>query len=86
LLNLLADSQPNAQIVTHSAIFDFWPAIRHALRATPHGEQPQSIEEYERETGKVAKDRQVELLKEHWQGADITFKNNGTLKARGYND
>ncbi|KAG1746990.1 hypothetical protein EDD22DRAFT_918099 [Suillus occidentalis] len=25
-------------IVTHNAIFDFWPQTRYALKATPHGE------------------------------------------------
>jgi len=53
------------RIVNHSAIFDFWPAVRHALRTTPHGEKPMSVEEYERETGKVAKDRKIELLKDY---------------------
>ncbi|KAG2738173.1 hypothetical protein P692DRAFT_20842110 [Suillus brevipes Sb2] len=28
-------------------------------RATPHGEKPESVEEYERRTGKVAKERQM---------------------------
>jgi sulfonate dioxygenase len=51
------------RVVTHSAIFDFWPATRHALRATPHGERPQSVEDYERQTGEVAKDRQIEIFK-----------------------
>ncbi|KAL0562745.1 hypothetical protein V5O48_019334, partial [Marasmius crinis-equi] len=31
------------RVVTHSATFDFWPATRHALRATPHGERPLSV-------------------------------------------
>jgi len=53
----------NTQIVNHLGIFDFWPVVRHALRTTPHGEKPLSVEEYERETGKVAKDRKIELLK-----------------------
>ncbi|KAG1761487.1 hypothetical protein EDD22DRAFT_895786, partial [Suillus occidentalis] len=35
----------------------FWPQTRHALRATPHGEKPESVEE-ERRTCKVAEDRQ----------------------------
>ncbi|KAG1733569.1 hypothetical protein EDD22DRAFT_926244 [Suillus occidentalis] len=26
------------RIVTHNAIFDFWPQTRYALKATPHGE------------------------------------------------
>jgi len=52
------------RIVTHSATFDFWPATRHALRATPHGEKPTSVEDYERQTGKEAKDRQLEIWKQ----------------------
>lgn len=48
------------QVVTHSATFDFWPAMRHALRATPHGEKPRSVAAYERETGKMVKDGGVE--------------------------
>lgn len=72
------------QVVTHSATFDFWPATRHALRATPHGEKPTSVEEYER-SGKVAKDRQIEIWEQ--QGLDVGNPNaNGTNKPRGYND
>ncbi|KAF7986465.1 hypothetical protein HWV62_31247 [Athelia sp. TMB] len=71
------------RVVTHSATFDFWPATRHALRATPHGEKPQSVADYERDTGKVAKDRLAEILKE--QGVDASASI-GTSKARGYND
>ncbi|KAI0077089.1 alpha-ketoglutarate-dependent sulfonate dioxygenase [Panus rudis PR-1116 ss-1] len=71
------------RVVTHSATFDFWPATRHALRATPHGEKPISVEEYERD-GKVAKDRQIEIWKQ--QGVDVGPTSNGTSKPRGYND
>jgi sulfonate dioxygenase len=39
-------------------LFGFWRQTRHALRGTPHGESPESLEEYERRTGKVAKERQ----------------------------
>ncbi|KAJ3887273.1 alpha-ketoglutarate-dependent sulfonate dioxygenase [Lentinula edodes] len=71
--------------VVHSATFDFWPATRHALRATPHGEKPTSVEDYERQTGKVAKDRQLEIWKQ--QGLDTqTNGKNYSTKARGYND
>ncbi|KAG1841980.1 hypothetical protein C8R48DRAFT_564602, partial [Suillus tomentosus] len=28
------------RIVTHTATFDSWPHIRHALRVTPRGEKP----------------------------------------------
>ncbi|KAJ4477359.1 alpha-ketoglutarate-dependent sulfonate dioxygenase [Lentinula aciculospora] len=73
------------RVVVHSATFDFWPATRHALRATPHGEKPTSVEDYERQTGKVAKDRQLEIWKQ--QGLDVTANGkNHNLKARGYND
>ena len=78
------------QIVTHSATFDFWPAIRHALRATPHGEKPTSVEDYERQTGKEAKDRQLEIWKQQGITAvdddqqNVVKSKSG--KARGYND
>ena len=49
-------------MTTHSAIFDFFPERRHALRATPHGEKPLSVQDYEK-GGKVAKDRQKEIWK-----------------------
>jgi sulfonate dioxygenase len=73
------------RIVTHSATFDFWPQVRHALRATPHGERPTSVKDYESQTGKVAKDRQLEIWK--IQGVDAQdFKPKVNSKARGYND
>ncbi|EAU85551.1 alpha-ketoglutarate-dependent sulfonate dioxygenase [Coprinopsis cinerea okayama7 len=76
------------RVVTHSATFDFWPATRHALRATPHGERPLSVEAYEKQYGKEAKDRQLEIWKQ--QGIEkpqATGTQNGTapVKAR-YND
>lgn len=73
------------RVVTHSATFDFWPATRHALRATPHAERPLSVEEYERITGKEAKDRQIEIWRQ--QGIEDP-RQNGTAKVRprGYND
>ncbi|KAG6900833.1 hypothetical protein C0993_000152 [Termitomyces sp. T159_Od127] len=72
------------RIVTHSAIFDFWPATRHALRATPHGEKPTSVADYERETGKEAKDRQLVLWEQ--QGIKVERNTSGLSKKRGYND
>ncbi|KJA26229.1 hypothetical protein HYPSUDRAFT_133277 [Hypholoma sublateritium FD-334 SS-4] len=73
------------RVTVHSATFDFWPATRHALRATPHGEKPTSVEDYERETGKEAKDRQVEIWKQ--QGVEVQLNTKPkTAKARGYND
>ncbi|KAH9944835.1 TauD-domain-containing protein [Amylocystis lapponica] len=52
--------------------FDFWPHVRHALRATPHGEKPLS----------VAKDRQQEIWAQ--LGASASVASNG--RPRGYND
>ncbi|KAG1884829.1 uncharacterized protein F5891DRAFT_1202392 [Suillus fuscotomentosus] len=72
------------RIVTHTATFDFWPHTRHALRVTPRGEKPESVEDYERRTGKVAKDRQIEIWKE--QGIEIPQSKKGLSRARGYND
>ncbi|KAH7927940.1 TauD-domain-containing protein [Leucogyrophana mollusca] len=72
------------RIVTHSATFDFWPQTRHALRATPTGEKPESVEDYERRTGKVAKDRQIELWKQ--QQIEVPQAKKGASRARGYND
>lgn len=72
------------RVVTHSATFDFWPHTRHALRATPHGERPTSVADYE-STGKVAKDRQLEV----WRAAGVELPdtaNLGKQAARGYND
>ncbi|KAE9405218.1 TauD-domain-containing protein [Gymnopus androsaceus JB14] len=72
------------RVVVHSATFDFWPATRHALRATPHGEKPTSVEDYERQTGKTAKDRQLEIWKQ--QGLEAQTSKNHNSKTRGYND
>ncbi|KAG1736370.1 hypothetical protein EDB19DRAFT_1721989 [Suillus lakei] len=72
------------RIVTHTATFDFWPQTRHALRATPHGEKPESVEDYENRTGKVAKDRQIEIWKQ--QGIEVPQSKKGLSRARGYND
>lgn len=52
-----------AQVVTHAATFDFFPARRHALRVTPHAERPLSVAQYEERTGKKAFDRQKEIWK-----------------------
>ncbi|KAH6909157.1 alpha-ketoglutarate-dependent sulfonate dioxygenase [Coprinopsis sp. MPI-PUGE-AT-0042] len=77
------------RVTTHSATFDFWPATRHALRATPHAERPLSVEAYEQQYGKQAKDRQIEIWRQ--QGVEVTSSSNGPsngtapTKAR-YND
>ncbi|KAL5521618.1 hypothetical protein ACEPAF_2366 [Sanghuangporus sanghuang] len=76
------------RIVTHSATFDFWPHRRHALRATPHGERPLSVAQYEQKTGKKAKDWQKEIWKslgvsDPLEKARSAGANGGP---RGYND
>lgn len=73
--------------MTHSATFDFWPATRHALRATPHGEKPTSVADYEKQTGKQAKDRQLAIWEQ--QGISLPAQQDaagGATKKRGYND
>lgn len=73
--------------MTHSATFDFWPATRHALRATPHGEKPTSVADYEKQTGKQAKDRQLAIWEQ--QGISLPGQQDatgGATKKRGYND
>lgn len=74
-------------MVTHSATFDFWPETRHALRATPHGEKPTSVADYEKQTGKQAQDRQVAIWKQ--KGIIMDKSENKlaqVLTKRGYND
>jgi sulfonate dioxygenase len=75
---------PCIKVVTHSAIFDFWPATRHALRATPHGERPISVADYERTTGKRARDRQLDLWER--QGVVLPEQKKDLPQGRGYND
>ena len=70
------------QIVTHSATFDFWPHVRHALRATPHGERPLSVEAYEKQTGKTARDRQLVI----WEQQGLPLPQTDTTVSRGYTD
>ncbi|KAI0833610.1 hypothetical protein BC628DRAFT_36102 [Trametes gibbosa] len=72
------------RIVTHSATFDFWPHTRHALRATPHGERPTSVADYERATGKAARDRQLVIWER--EGLALPSHNGSGTAARGYSD
>jgi len=39
------------------------------MRTTPHGERPISVADYERTTGKPARDRQLEL----WERLDVVL-------------
>jgi len=64
------------RVVTHSATFDFYPAKRHALRVTPHGERPLSTKTYINKFGKQPKDRE--------EGKVASKKANGV--SLGYND
>ena len=74
--------------MTHSATFDFWPHRRHALRATPHGERPLSVAQYEEKTGKKAKDRQQEIWKALGVADPLEKSRNAGANGgpRGYND
>ena len=74
---------PRAQIVTHSATFDFFPHVRHALRATPHGERPLSVAEYEAQAGKAARDWQ----QDEWAKLGVEARPTPSAnRPRGYND
>lgn len=84
-MSFLSQRDFSLQVVTHSATFDFWPGTRHALRATPHGEKPTSVEDFEHQTGKEAKDRQLEIWKQQGITVDQNVKSKSG-KARGYND
>ncbi|KAI0749662.1 TauD-domain-containing protein [Daedaleopsis nitida] len=83
--------QPNSiafwdnRIVTHSATFDFFPHSRHALRATPHGERPTSVADYEAAKGAPARDWQ----REQWARQGIALASEpgaAASRPRGYND
>ncbi|KAI0707254.1 TauD-domain-containing protein [Earliella scabrosa] len=81
--------QPNSiafwdnRIVTHSATFDFYPHVRHALRATPHGERPLSVAEYEAQAGKAARDWQ----QDEWAKLGVEARPTPSAnRPRGYND
>ena len=69
--------------MTHSATFDFFPHVRHALRATPHGERPTSVEDFERATGRVAKDWQKDIWEKQGISSAAPAPRAGP---RGYND
>ncbi|OCF31548.1 alpha-ketoglutarate catabolism dioxygenase [Kwoniella heveanensis BCC8398] len=68
----------------HSATFDAYPSLRHGLRVTPHAETPLSVEEYEAQTGKEAKD----WLEERHRSLGITppARDDGKGKKRQFRD
>lgn len=71
------------RVVNHSATFDFWPERRHAVRVTPHGERPLSVEEYERKSGKPA----VDWLVEKYKALGVELPKLGhARKDRGFKD
>ncbi|KII85078.1 hypothetical protein PLICRDRAFT_178832 [Plicaturopsis crispa FD-325 SS-3] len=74
------------RVTMHSATHDYWPHGRHALRATPRGEKPLSVAEYEAKYGKAAGDRQLEIWKEKGLDAGPSIKVENSFKTRGYND
>ncbi|CED82966.1 Taurine catabolism dioxygenase TauD/TfdA [Phaffia rhodozyma] len=73
------------RLVNHSALFDFFPARRHGVRVTPHGERPLSVAQYEEKYNAKAKDWAEERAKE--LGVDVSQKKDvGGVKERGFKD
>ncbi|ORY35501.1 hypothetical protein BCR39DRAFT_567766 [Naematelia encephala] len=72
------------RVVNHSATFDAYPSLRHGLRVTPHAEKPLSVEEYEKATGKEAKD----WIKERFRalGIDGPAGDDGKTRPKGFRD
>ena len=87
------------RVVNHSATFDAYvsgalvdqmitadtqPSQRHGLRVTPHAEVPLSVEAYEEQYGKQAKD----WLKERFAQLNIDgpAKDDGKMKNGGFRD
>ncbi|WVQ95045.1 hypothetical protein IAU59_002137 [Kwoniella sp. CBS 9459] len=72
------------RVTVHSATFDAYPSLRHGLRVTPHAETPLSVEEYEAQTGKQAKD----WLEERHRSLGITppARDDGKGKKRQFRD
>ena len=58
------------RLLWHTGIADYFPERRHGLRATPMGEAPMSVAEYEKKTGKQAKDWYEERMGKF--GVDVT--------------
>jgi len=52
------------RVLWHTATSDFYPEKRHGLRATAVGERPISVANYEKTTGKKAKDWYTERMRE----------------------
>ncbi|KAL7415114.1 hypothetical protein BDY24DRAFT_283655 [Mrakia frigida] len=73
------------RIVTHSALFDFYPARRHGVRVTPQAERPLSVEAYEAQYGVKAKDWATERAKE-FGIKPVVKKDDGKVVERGFKD
>ena len=56
----------------HTATGDYYPERRHGLRATPRAERPMSVAEYEKKSGKKAKDWYEEKMKAY--GIDVAHE------------
>lgn len=74
------------RIVTHSALFDFYPARRHGVRVTPQGERPLSVAAYEEKYGVKAKDWAKERAKELGIKEQPVKVDDGKVKERGFKD
>ncbi|KZT61966.1 TauD-domain-containing protein [Calocera cornea HHB12733] len=59
------------RVLWHTATYDYYPYKRHALRATPVAERPESVSEYEKRTGEKAKNWYEEKMKA--LGEDISI-------------
>lgn len=72
------------RVVNHSATFDAYPSLRHGLRVTPHAEKPLSVEEYEEQYGREAKD----WIKERYAKLGIAppAGDDGRTKAKAFRD
>jgi sulfonate dioxygenase len=71
------------RIVTHSALFDFFPQRRHGVRVTPQAEKPLSVREYEEKFGVKALNWSTERAKELGIEEVGIKKDDGKVKERG---
>jgi len=69
--------------VWHTATFDYFPMKRHGLRATPVGERPMSVEQYETTTGKPALDWYREKMIALGEDVDDDEANKAVSKIAG---
>ncbi|RXK42322.1 alpha-ketoglutarate catabolism dioxygenase [Tremella mesenterica] len=72
------------RVVNHSATFDAYPSLRHGLRVTPQAERPLSVNSYEKQYGRQAKD----WLEERYRvlGLDPPHMDQGGSISKSYKD